>query len=226
MSNIIKTHEELLKLHGRKVTCNIYSNVKGYKRSITDAKISVDDEGDVYICQNILEGNNADDKLGYEHSWIISDTSWGKYEDSSRGCTDLMLAETPVGRVFDIEIKKTPTPDWFQEGKAVLAYISDYKDAVNESDCRTGFVVYFDGMVDEPFRSLDDYNQSLEENLTVVASDLSLDSYYGDTTGWKYARPVSPEDIEALDNPNKKKIAELEETVKKALVQIEELKEK
>ena len=51
--------------HGQKVTCEI-QEVK-----ITDAKISIDKDGTPFICQNIKYGIEAEDKLGYEHSWKL-----------------------------------------------------------------------------------------------------------------------------------------------------------
>ena len=51
--------------HGDKVTCYI-KDVQ-----IKDAKISINENGDVYICQNKKDGSNADDKLEYKYSWNI-----------------------------------------------------------------------------------------------------------------------------------------------------------
>lgn len=51
--------------HGQRVTCEI----NGVK--IDDAKISIDYTGDVYICQNVSEGAQADDLLGYRYSRFI-----------------------------------------------------------------------------------------------------------------------------------------------------------
>jgi hypothetical protein len=52
--------------HGQKVTCEIH----GVK--ITDAKISIGKYGKPCICQNRKDGFNADDKLGYKYSWVLS----------------------------------------------------------------------------------------------------------------------------------------------------------
>jgi len=51
--------------HNQRVTCEI----KGEK--ITDAKISIDKNGRYFICQNKIEGSDAEDKLGYKHSWWL-----------------------------------------------------------------------------------------------------------------------------------------------------------
>lgn len=52
--------------HGDRVTCSI----EGVK--IDDAKISEDDRGNFYICQNKKRGDSANDLLGYDYSWTIS----------------------------------------------------------------------------------------------------------------------------------------------------------
>ena len=82
---MIKTHEELLKLHGRKVTCKIYGAV------IDDAKISVDGNK-VYLCQGDSQGQVANDKLGYQYSWLISCEN-KKYEDDNWGGTEIELVD-------------------------------------------------------------------------------------------------------------------------------------
>lgn len=51
--------------HGQKVTCKIDGE------QIDDAKVSIDKDGDVYVCQNKKNGVDAENKLGYEYSWRI-----------------------------------------------------------------------------------------------------------------------------------------------------------
>lgn len=51
--------------HGQRVTCEI----KGTK--ITDAKISINNYGTPFICQNIMDGGSTDNKLGYMYSWAL-----------------------------------------------------------------------------------------------------------------------------------------------------------
>ena len=51
--------------HNEKVTCEI----NGTK--ITDARISIDSNGDPFICQNEEDGVNAENKLGYKYSWSL-----------------------------------------------------------------------------------------------------------------------------------------------------------
>lgn len=51
--------------HGQRVTCEI----KGTK--ITDAVVSIDEDGYMFICQNEKPGDKADNKLRYIYSWCI-----------------------------------------------------------------------------------------------------------------------------------------------------------
>ena len=51
--------------HNEKVTCEIYGT------KITDARISIDSNGDPFICQNERDGNDAENKLGYKYSWAL-----------------------------------------------------------------------------------------------------------------------------------------------------------
>lgn len=71
--------------HGQKV---ISCEIKG--KVITDAKISVNNSGIVYICQNERDGSWADDKLGYLYAWCIkyNHTIW---EQGTDDVTNLLL---------------------------------------------------------------------------------------------------------------------------------------
>ena len=76
----ITTHSELLKLHGRSVTCKIYG------KDIEDVKIKVQKNNDVYIVQNNR------DEFGHMVSQLIS---WGNKINSI--CTEIKLKEeTPL----------------------------------------------------------------------------------------------------------------------------------
>lgn len=39
---------------------------------IDDAKVYVDRKDRIYICQNQKDGSEADDKLGYKYSWVVT----------------------------------------------------------------------------------------------------------------------------------------------------------
>ena len=87
---MIKTHEELIKFHGKKVRCKI----KGTE--IDDAKILVEHVNGydkVYICQNLKEGLETKDKLGYRYSWCVSESDNYKYEEDNQYCIDIELVE-------------------------------------------------------------------------------------------------------------------------------------
>ena len=76
--------------HGDRVTCEI----NGTK--ITDARISIDEDGTPYICQDIKNGNPVDDKLGYKYSWEL-DKDFTRYS-----VTNLKLAGPK--QLEDIEV--------------------------------------------------------------------------------------------------------------------------
>lgn len=62
---------------------------------ITNAKISIDEDGWVYICQNEIDGSSAGDNLGYEYSWrtLYKD----EYFKEGRCCvTNLILDTKPT----------------------------------------------------------------------------------------------------------------------------------
>ena len=52
--------------HNQKVTCEI----NGTK--ITDARISINKDGSPFICQNEKSGARANNKLGYNYSWMLN----------------------------------------------------------------------------------------------------------------------------------------------------------
>jgi hypothetical protein len=52
--------------HGQRVKCTIDGI------DITDAKISINKNGRTYICQNEIDGAEADDLLGYKYSWVLN----------------------------------------------------------------------------------------------------------------------------------------------------------
>ena len=51
--------------HGMRVQCEIMGE------KIKDAKISIDSNGYVFICQNVKDGTYTENKLGYKESWLI-----------------------------------------------------------------------------------------------------------------------------------------------------------
>jgi len=71
--------------HGDRVKCMI----EGVE--IDDAKISIDEYGMPFICQNKKDGRDADDKLGYKYSWALNE------EFNNRDVTNLR----PAVKSFD-----------------------------------------------------------------------------------------------------------------------------
>lgn len=71
--------------HGDRVKCTIDGT------DIDDAKISIDKDGTIFICQNKKDGWKAEDRLGYKYSWILDE----EFED--RNVTNLR----PVKKSFD-----------------------------------------------------------------------------------------------------------------------------
>lgn len=71
--------------HGEYVKCTIEGT------HIDDAKISIDKDGTPFICQNKKYGRDAEDKLGYEYSWALSE------EFNNSGVTNLR----PAKKSFD-----------------------------------------------------------------------------------------------------------------------------
>lgn len=63
--------------HGQRVLCTIHGT------EIKDAKISIDEDGTPYICQNEQDGYDAKDKLGYKYSWKLEKDFTKLKRDSS-----------------------------------------------------------------------------------------------------------------------------------------------
>lgn len=120
---MIKTHEELLKLHGRKVSCEILGE------KIEDAKIAVE-ENMVFVCQNRKDRGEPDDKLGYEYAWWISDVGY-EYEYFGRECTNITLIDEPAQ-------SKTSKPTLITVQKEIKKYTDDTtlyaKDSITFND--------------------------------------------------------------------------------------------
>lgn len=86
--------------HGERVTCKIIDT------EITDAKISVGLAGCYYICQNVKDGFDTQDKLGYRYSWFFNPEAPDREQ-----VTDLKLV--------DRTIKSHP----LLEGDILLGYV-------------------------------------------------------------------------------------------------------
>lgn len=102
----ITTHEQLLKMHGKRITCDIRG------KYIDDARISVEENNNIYICQNEIDGISCEETFGYKCSYLISSNN-EHYENLIQPCNDIKLVEVDLGLnkiIDDIMPKQTTTP--------------------------------------------------------------------------------------------------------------------
>lgn len=95
--------------HGQRITCKIRKGAE-YPKYISDAKISIDEDGSLFICQNVCSGLRADKKLGYDYSWNIT-VGKKDFTEGGDGVTEINFLDLEIGDVIN-----TPTGD-----KTVLA---------------------------------------------------------------------------------------------------------
>lgn len=70
---LITTTQQIKQLkHGQKIKFDF----GGY--FVDDAKISINKDGNIFICNNVMSVFNADDNLGYKHTYILYDANWDK----------------------------------------------------------------------------------------------------------------------------------------------------
>lgn len=87
------THEQLLKMHGKRITCDIDGVY------IDDARISVNEYDTVFVCQNIKGTNSLTEKFGYKYIWVIS-RNRDEYEIDNRDCTNIII-EVDLDKAID-----------------------------------------------------------------------------------------------------------------------------
>lgn len=90
--------------HGQKATCVIGDE------KITDAKISIE-SGGVFICQDLKNGNNCSDKLGYKFSWILLEKN-KDFEEGYKGVTKLKLSNRTIEDVQEGDLIKDRSGDF------------------------------------------------------------------------------------------------------------------
>lgn len=129
------THPSQLR-HGMRVTCTI----EGTK--IDDAKISIDKKKNIYICQDHKDGNFTEDKLGYQHSWIIKyATNLDCFAECfARQVTDLKSADVTIKKAADTWTLDAPIyrrgSDWIREDKMCIAGKEFTFDEVCEQEAK------------------------------------------------------------------------------------------
>lgn len=91
------THEELLKLNGKKVIfmCQDFTG-----QNIKDTGVISVENDSIYICQNIMDGEDCKYKYGYKYSWFIGDSS-NKYEEGVLRFTKIILKKFMVEELVE-----------------------------------------------------------------------------------------------------------------------------
>lgn len=97
--------------HGQRVTCKIE------REQIDDAKISIDEYGEVYVCQNKKDGCDTDDKLGYAYSWSIYGDDREPTSDS--GLTDLIFLDRSIEDVQEGDVVWSENDEEITESKVL-----------------------------------------------------------------------------------------------------------
>lgn len=85
--------------HGMSVTCEIDN------KKVDDARLSINSDGRVYVCQNVKEGSDANDNLSYEYGWWLSN-EYKNIENWSPYVKNLLSVEEPK------KTSKQPTSNW------------------------------------------------------------------------------------------------------------------
>ena len=102
--------------NGDRVTCIIYDT------EILDARISIDQDGTPFICQNLMHGVTANDKLGYKYSWMLAKNF------TQLDVTNLKLVET---KSWDTLALKDILVNKYGDRRMVLDVRNDLVDVSN-----------------------------------------------------------------------------------------------
>lgn len=141
---------------GMRVTCEIRGDV------IEDAKIQ-EESGKFYICQNVRDGSDCKDKLGYEYSWRID-----------RG------SDNDIKRNYVTNLKlKNKTLDDLQEGDIITdgfceRMVLGVCGKVYLMSCRGDFDSYATGYTSEDLKGYDfKLKEEKEEVKELTISEIS-----------------------------------------------------
>jgi hypothetical protein len=77
--------------------------------------------GDILLCQDVKNGSDADNKLGYHHSWTVNDGSIDKLKSNSV-------------EIFDLELDPTFQVPW---SKKIAGYIPSIYEGYVKFGCTT-----------------------------------------------------------------------------------------
>ena len=139
--------------HNDRVTCKIYGT------EITDARISIDEYGTIYICQNEKAGLIAQDTLGYKYSWSSSSTR----------VTDLKLV-TPT---WDTLAWKDIVLDGGGDRRMVLAVSNDMACVSHAEDFETASGWYHKKELQHMYFTIQGAVPAVEE-ITVAEAEARL----------------------------------------------------
>ena len=143
--------------HNDRVTCKIHVT------EITNASISIDKDGMPFICQNEIDGGEADDKLGYKYSWYP-----GEYF-TRYGLTDLKLA-TPT---WDSLSWKDIVLDGGGDRRMVLAVSNDMACVSHAEDFETASGWYHKKELQHMYFTIQGAAPAIEE-ITIAEAEARL----------------------------------------------------
>lgn len=89
---IIELNDSMI---GKRISCIIEGDI------INEAKIQKED-GNYYICQDLKEGSNCKDKLGYKYSWIVDKGSKENLAQYTVRVTKILLLDQPTIKSINI----------------------------------------------------------------------------------------------------------------------------
>ena len=148
--------------HNQKVTCEIYG------KKITDAKISIDEYGTPYICQNEKEGATTDNLLGYKYSWQLN-----------KDFTDYNVTNLkPLNKTIRyVEIGDIVVDKYYNENKRMVLDVREKIVGLSRDDNFEVFNSFFTfEELEESYKLKDEPEEKIEE-LTVeqVCKELGRD---------------------------------------------------
>lgn len=108
--------------HGDKVEANLKISFESQMTYVKDAKISINDDGEVHICQNKRSGDDgACDKYGYDYSWLIRR---GGEDELRTDCFKNLILKTKSKK--SLIMKLTPMLKRLLDKKAQTLYKAEY----------------------------------------------------------------------------------------------------
>lgn len=162
--------KNLLNCRGRQFRCKIYGE-------LAEGKIQVE-HGRVYLCQNVMNGGECEDKFGYLYSWNVLSGSKEDFEKWVISVSDFRLL--PMSAEEIEEYKDWQVGDKITKGRDVFEVIFRSGEVVilknNDGLAEGPFTcdeIYNDGcrLVAEPAPESDD---SVEVSMAEVAEKLGV----------------------------------------------------